>query len=335
MADAKLVSARSGDEAAFRALVDGHRGELHVHCYRILGSLDDAEDAVQETLVSAWRSLDRFEQRASLRTWLYSIATNRCLNLLRDASRRPRTTPGLPFEVPPPTRMDEPLWLDPYPDALSDGLAVDAPGPESRYETREAVGLAFVTALQRLPARQRSVLVLRDVLGFRAAEVAGMLAISEPSVNSALQRARQGLEDRLPVRRDRAPLPGSAGERRIADQFADAFERGDVDAVVSLLTDDAWVSMPPEPFEYQGREAIAGFLRHASFRARAGGETVLVPTRANGQPAFGHLLRPEGERIAVATGVLVLSLEGTRISAITRFGGAGLRAAFGLSEIER
>ena len=232
-----LARARAGDEDAFRALTDPHRRELQLHCYRILGSVHDAEDALQETLVSAWRGLDRFEERASLRAWLYRIATNRCLNVLRDSARRPHGRPatgGLPFDPPPPTRMGEVLWLEPYPDVLLDALPDAAPGPEARYETREAVGLAFVTALQRLPPRQRAVLVLRDVLGFRAAEVADMLDTSEATVNSALQRARAALEARLPPARERAPAPDSPAERALAGSFADAFEAGDVDRVVAL-----------------------------------------------------------------------------------------------------
>src|SRR4051812_33940718 len=273
MTEPTLARARAGDQAAFAALTDPYRRELQLHCYRMLGSLQDAEDALQETLVSAWRGLDRFEARASLRAWLYRIATNRCLNLLRDSARRPQGPTPLPFEPPPPTRMGELPWLQPYPDVLLD----ESPGPEARYETREAVGLAYITALQRLPERQRAVLVLRDALGFSAAEVAGMLDTSEPSVNSALQRARAALEARM-APRERAPAPGSARERELVSGFADAFEAGDIERVVALLTDDAWVTMPPEPHEYQGREAIADFLHHASARvAGRGRRTILVP----------------------------------------------------------
>jgi RNA polymerase sigma-70 factor, ECF subfamily len=329
----QLSRAREGDEEAFRALTDPYRRELQVHCYRMLGSLQDAEDALQETLVSAWRGLDRFEERASLRGWLYRIATNRCLNTLRERSRRPQpASPDLFFEAPPATRMSEITWLEPYPDDLLAALPDAAPGPDARYETREGVGLAFITALQRLPARQRAVLVLRDVLGFHAAEVASMLETSEATVNSALQRARASLTDRMPPSRERAPAPGSAAERELAASFAEAFERGDMERVVSLLTDDAWVTMPPQPFEYQGRELILAFLRHASAVARRGRRIRLVPTRANGQPAFGHYMEDDATGVARASGLFVLELEGERISAITRFGDPALLARFGLPD---
>jgi RNA polymerase sigma-70 factor (ECF subfamily) len=208
-----LARARAGDGEAFWQLVEPHRHELQVHCYRVLGSQADAEDLLQETLLAAWQGLPGFAERASLRSWLYRIATNRCLNALRDSRRRPRAAPALPFEMPEPTRRGETLWLEPYPDTLLDGLAETAPGPEARFETKEAVTLAFVAALQRLPPRQRAVLVLRDVLGFHAAEVAGMLESSEVSVNSALQRARAALETRLPTDRKRPPLPRSPRAR--------------------------------------------------------------------------------------------------------------------------
>ena len=329
MTQSTLTRARGGDEAAFGELTHPHRRELHVHCYRILGSVQDAEDALQETLLAAWRSLDGFEERASLRAWLYRIATNRCLNMLRDSSRRPQETRPLPFEPPDPTRYGEPLWLEPYPDALLEGVADAAPSPDARYESREAVGLAFVTGLQRLPPRQRAVLVLRDVLGYRAAEVASMLDTSEVSVSSALQRARATLESGASVRRERAPLPRSAHERELVARFADAFEAGHLDDVLALLTDDAWVTMPPEPFEYQGHDAISAFLGHA-FAARWEHRHRLVPTRANGQPAFGHYIPDPQSGVVRGVGMLVLTLEGERIAQITRFGGAGLLGPFGL-----
>jgi RNA polymerase sigma-70 factor (TIGR02960 family) len=329
MTEPTLARARAGDQDAFAALTDPYRRELQLHCYRMLGSLQDAEDALQETLVSAWRGLDRFEERASLRAWLYRIATNRCLNFLRDRERRPQSRP-LPFEPPPPTRYGELPWLQPYPDAL----LAETPGPEARYETREAVGLAYITALQRLPERQRAVLVLRDALGFSAAEVAGMLDTSEPGVNSALQRARSALEARM-APRERAPAPGSARERELVSGFADAFETGDIERVVALLTDDAWVTMPPEPHEYQGREAIADFLYHASAAARRGRRTILVPTRANGQPALAHYIQEPGAPAASAAGVFVLTLEGDGISMLTRFDGGHLVSRFGLPETVR
>jgi RNA polymerase sigma-70 factor (TIGR02960 family) len=312
--------ARVTDDDAFRALTGPYRRELHVHCYRILGSMQDAEDMVQETLLAAWRGLERYEDRDSLRAWLYRIATNRCLNALRDRRRRPPR--ALPFELPEPTRRGEPLWLEPYPDALLDGLPESAPGPEARYETKEAVTLAFVAALQRLPPRQRAVLVLRDVLGFRAAEVAETLGTSTVSVNSALQRARAGLETHRPAR------PRSARERELAARFADAVERGDVDAMVALLTDDALLTMPPVPVEYQGREAIAGFL---GYREEARGAPLrVVPTQANTQPAFGCYTPHAQAGGASAAGLFVLTFEADAASALTWFADVALFERFGL-----
>jgi RNA polymerase sigma-70 factor (TIGR02960 family) len=323
-----LFRARAGDEEAFRELVDPYREELQLHCYRILGSVQDAEDLLQETLLAAWRGLARFDGRSSPRSWLYRIATNRCLNALRDKGRRPREIEPM-AEPPEPTRRSEPIWLEPYPDALLDAVADTSAGPDARYEFKEAVGLAFVTALQHLPARQRVVLVLRDVLGFRAAEVADMLATSETAVKGALQRARATLESRLPPgERERAPLPRSPRERELVGRFADAVENGDVDGVVSLLTDDAWLTMPPQPFEYQGHAAIASFLHD---RADVRGLPLrLVPTRANGQPAFGCYLPDDQTAIARPYGLMVLTLEGDRISTITWFGDSSVFPHFGL-----
>jgi RNA polymerase sigma-70 factor (ECF subfamily) len=329
MSESTLSQARAGDEHAFRALTEPYRRELQVHCYRMLGSLQDAEDALQETLLAAWRGLEGFEERASLRAWLYRIATNRCLNVLRDSSRRPQESRPLPFDPPPPTRLGETLWLEPYPDMLLEGVPDAAPGPEARLETRESIGLAFVTALQRLAPRQRAVLVLRDVLGYRASEVASMLDTTEVSVNSALVRARATVEALAPARRDRAPLPVSGRERELVASFADAFEEGDLDRVLALLTEDAWVTMPPEPLEYQGHDAIAAFLSHA-FQARWQTRHRLVPTRANGQPAFGHYIPDPQSGIVRGVGMLVLTVEGGQITQITRFGGAALLAHFGL-----
>jgi RNA polymerase sigma-70 factor (TIGR02960 family) len=329
MTDATLARARAGDEEAFRELTDPYRRELQLHCYRIVGSVQDAEDLVQETLLAAWRGLDRYEARAPLRTWLYRIATNRCLNALRAAARRPRVTPwDTSRELPEPTRLVEPIWLDPYPDALFEGVPDGAAGPEARYETREAVGLAFVSALQHLPARQRAVLVLRDVMGFRSGEVASMLEASEASVNSALQRARSGLESRLPAGAlERSPVPSSAREREVVARFADAFESGDVERVLKLLTEDAVLAMPPEPLEYRGRLAICEFFTTMESLVAVR----LVPTRANGQPAFGYYARDPGGRACGGYALLVLTLEGGRVSAITAFSAAtGVLAFFGL-----
>jgi RNA polymerase sigma-70 factor (ECF subfamily) len=314
------------DERTFSELVETYRRELQLHCYRMLGSLQDAEDAAQETLVSAWRGISGFQEKASLRTWLYRIATNRCLNMIRDRGRRP--SPGLPFVPPPPTRMEEVTWLEPYPDEL---LPDTEPEPASRYELKEAVGLAFITALQRLPVTQRTVLVLRDVLGFRSAEVADMLDTTEATVNSALQRARSGLTARTPAARERAQLPDSPEERKLAEEFADAFELGDMDRVVSLLSEDAWVTMPPEPLEYQGHVAIREFLAHGQAFRPPGARVRLVPTRANAAPAFGHYQEQEaGSDTARGLGVFALVLEGGRITRLTRFGIPELLPRFGL-----
>lgn len=328
MTESLLTRARAGDELAFQELVQPHRKELQLHCYRLLGSLQDAEDVVQETLLAAWRALDRFEERASLRGWLYRIATNRSLNALRDRKRRPQEVPSM-VEPPEPTRLAEPSWLEPYPDVLLDSVADRAAGPAARYEARESVALTFVAALQYLPPRQRAALVLRDALGFDTAETAAILRSTEGSVKGALQRARATLDQRLaPGEIERAPLPDSSRERRLVGQFASAVERGDTEGIVSLLTDEAWLTMPPEPYEYQGATAIAGFLEDRA--ARRGANYRLVPIRANGQPAFGCYLPDPHAPIARAYGIMVLTLTENQVSAITWFGERSLFAHFGL-----
>ncbi|MDR3035724.1 MAG: RNA polymerase subunit sigma-70, partial [Kitasatospora sp.] len=280
-----------------------------------------------ETLLAAWRALGRFEERASIRTWLYKIATNQCLNALRDAGRRPAGSIRPEWSAPPPepTRRTEPLWLQPYPDALLGDVPDTTPGPEARYETREALALAFVAGLQRLPPRQRAVLVLRDVLGYPAAQAASMLAVSEVSVNSALQRARATLAAQLPAAgRDSAPAPRSVRERELTSRFADAFEAADTDRLVALLTDDAWLTMPPEPLEYQGHAAITEFFQT---RPYWGTQTArLVETRANNQPAFGYYRAGPHAPSAL----IVLTLADDKICAITRFGDNDLLPHFGL-----
>jgi RNA polymerase sigma-70 factor (ECF subfamily) len=284
----------------------------------MLGSFQDAEDTLQDTLLAAWQGIAGFEERASLRTWLYRIATNRCLNVLRSASRRPAKEWDVPqVEPPEPTRLGEVVWLEPFPDTIFDG-AIDVPlGPEARYERTESISLAFVTALQVLPPRQLAVLILRDVLGFHASEVAGMLDSTVESVNSALKRARASLQRRLPPTADRKPPPAfdSPSEDTIVAKFVSAYESADLDALVALLTDDVFISMPPIPFEYEGRD-IVGHFCDSIFRA--GRRFDLVRTRANGQPAFGAYLRtPSGLRPGV--GLIVLTLTGDRICAMTRF----------------
>jgi RNA polymerase sigma-70 factor, ECF subfamily len=323
-----LSLAVEGDEDAFRELTDGYRRELQFHCYRILGSMQDAEDALQETLVSAWRGLARFEERASLRNWLYRIATNRCLDALRVAGRQPPPPPEPPFAPPAPTRMAEPTWLEPYPDALLEGIVDASPGPDARFETKETIELAFIAALQALPPRQRAALLLRDVLGFRSAEVADMLDSSEESVKSALKRARTTMQQR-DRQRDPAPAADSPKERELVRRFADRWVADDIDGIVALLTEHAWVTMPPSPLEYQGRAAIAGFLREIE-RWRGGRRYRLIPTRANTQPAFGCYREDEHAPIAHATGLLVLTLEGDRIAVITNFIDSSVLPRFGL-----
>jgi RNA polymerase sigma-70 factor (TIGR02960 family) len=326
-----LARARAGDGEAFRELTGPYRRELQLHCYRILGSVQDAEDMLQETLLAAWRGLDQFEERASMRAWLYKIATNRCLNALRATGRRPAAVARYQWSAPPPepTRRAEPLWLQPYPDVLLDDLPDTAPGPEARYETKEALALAFVAGLQRLPPRQRAVLVLRDVLGYPAAQAADMLQASEVSVNSALQRARATLAAQQPAAgRDTAPAPRSARERELTSRFADAFEAADTERLVALLTDDARLTMPPEPLEYQGRAAIAEFFQTRTWWGTRAAR--LVPTRANNQPAFGYYLADPHGPIAHAHSLVVLTLASDKICAITRFGDNSLLPHFGL-----
>jgi RNA polymerase sigma-70 factor (TIGR02960 family) len=310
MTETILTRAQAGDGEAFRELIEPYRGELLAHCYRILGSFHDAEDMLQEALMAAWRAIGQFDGR-SPRAWLYRITTNRCLNYLRGESRRPR-----------PADWPDPWWLEPYPDLLLDDTEA---GPEARYDSRESIALSFVAGLQHLPPQQRAVLVLRDVLGFPAAEVAGILGITPAAVNSALIRARSGL------RRDRdirdVPLPKSPAEAEVVGRFVDALEHFDLGRLVALLTEDARLTMPPEPVEFRGPEAIAAFLRELPFRDQ---ELKLVPTRANGQPAFVYYLPDPVAPIWRAGSLMVLTLRGDRVRAITRFGDHGLLARFGL-----
>jgi RNA polymerase sigma-70 factor (ECF subfamily) len=326
MVTADLIErAQAGDGEAFRSLIEPYQRELRVHCYRFLGSAADAEDALQETLLSAWRGIGGFEQRSSLRTWLYRVATSRCLNALRSSAaqrsasqRAPMTWSDPEIRLPEPTRLGEVAWLEPYPDHLLDTLPDAAPDPQARYEARETISLAFITALQLLPPRQRAALILRDVLGFHAREAADILQVSEQAVTSAVKRARATLARHLPPAREQpAPPPGSPAEQRLVALLVRAFEAGDVDGVVALLTQDAWLTMPPLPLEYQGRELATRFLsvcfRPGRRRHR------LIATRANGQPAFGVYIRDPHAPIAHATGLIVLTLAGDQISEITRF----------------
>ena len=261
MSDRLLSRAQAGDQDAFGELVGPYQRELQAHCYRILGSVQDAEDVVQETLLAAWRGLAGFEELSSVRAWLYRIATNRCLNALRDVGRRQPPPPPQRVSGPPePIGRGEPAWLEPYPDVLLEGIADSSPRPEARYETRETIELAFITALQHLPPRQRAVLLLRDVLGFPTAEAAAMLEGTEDSVKGALKRARATLEQRLPAPgRQRPPALRSPPERTLVQRFADAYQADDIEGLVALLTDDAWFTMPPVTLQYQGLAAIASF----------------------------------------------------------------------------
>ena len=333
MTDELISRARAGDDGAFRALTEPHLRELQVHCYRMLGSFADAEDALQDTLLSAWQGLGGFEGRASLRTWLYRIATNQCLSALRAASRRPAADWNIPgVEPPEPTRLGEVVWLEPYPDALLAGVVGAPPGPEARYEQAESISLAFVTALQTLPPRQLAVLILRDVLGFHASEVAEHAGRDR---RIGQQRAQAGAGRPAAPTAPAAdgeppPAPGSPAEDAIVARFVSAYEAADIDALVGMLTDDAFMSMPPMPLEYLGRDVVGHFCAATLFAA--GRRFDLVPTRANGQPAFGAYLRARGRRpdgSRPGTGLIVIALAGDRVSAMTRFE-ASVLPRFGL-----
>ncbi|MBW8805943.1 MAG: RNA polymerase subunit sigma-70 [Catenulisporales bacterium] len=329
MTDDLLALARAGDGEAFRELTEPYRRELQVHCYRMLGSFQDAEDALQDTLLSAWQGLAGYEKRASLRTWLYRIATNRCLNARRAAERRLAAPWNFAdYQPPEPTRLGEVVWLEPYPDAY---LIEVEPGPDARYEQNEAMSLAFVTALQTLPPRQVAVLILRDVLGFPAAEAAEILDTTLDAVTSALKRARAGLSRRRSTDPESAePAAGSPREAAIVARFVAAYEAADVEAVIALLTDDAFMSMPPMPLEYEGLPAVSGFLASLFTSGR---RFHLEPTRANGRPAFGvYVLGPDGR--CHAAGLLTLTLSGSGISSLTRFD-TGVLAWFGLPRTMR
>jgi RNA polymerase sigma-70 factor (ECF subfamily) len=316
-----LEAAKQGGEAAFGGLVEPYRGELHAHCYRMLGSVHDAEDALQDALLRAWRGLSRFEGRSSLRSWLYKIATNTCLDVIE---RRPKRV--LPIDYGPAADphdgpgepLVESVWVEPYADervGIEDGLA----SPDARYEQRESVELAFIVALQHLPARQRAVLILREVLGFSAKEVADTLETTTASVNSALQRARATADEKLPDQSQQATLRtlGDDDLRDIVDGYVDAWEKGDVDAVVAMLTEDAVFAMPPLATWFGGRDAIktflAGWPMSGAWRWRA------VQTRANGQPALAFYSWDEQEAAFLPFALNVLTFSGTQVQAVTAF----------------
>ena len=327
-----LEAACSGDEDAFRRLVEPHRAELHAHCYRMLGSVHDAEDALQDALLRAWRGLCGFNRRSRLRRWLYRIATNTCLDAV---ARRPKRV--LPIDYGPAVDSEsgeagEPLsdtvWMGPYPDEII-GLDEGYAAPEARYEQREAVELAFVAALQHLPPRQRAVLILREVLGFSAKEVAQTLGTTVASVTSALQRARRGLDERLPEKSQQETLRslGDGRARELVREFIDAFERGDVDAIVALLAEDATFAMPPYTEWYRGREAVGD-----SWLMPGGPPSRLryVPTRANGQLAVGAYQLDEDQNRFVPIALDVLTLRDEEIVEITAFRTPNVFGPFGL-----
>jgi RNA polymerase sigma-70 factor, ECF subfamily len=316
-----LGAAQEGDEGAYRRLMDTYRGELHAHCYRMLGSVHDAEDAVQETLLRAWRGLPRFEGRSSLRSWLYRIATNASLTMLEKRPKRVLPVDYGPAADPhegPGDPLVESVWVEPYADeqfGVEDGLA----GPEARYEQREGIELAFVAALQYLPANQRAVLILREVLGFSAKEAAEILDTTTASVNSALQRARAAVDDRLPEQTQQATARalGDDGVREIVDAYVDAWQRGDVQAVVGMLTEDAAFSMPPMSTWYSGREEISEWM----VRSPLSGDWRWKPlaVRANGQPALAFYSWDPDEEAYLPFALNILTLRGRQISDVTAF----------------
>ena len=330
--------ARRGDEGAYRTLVERYRGELHAHAYRMLGSVHDAEDAMQDALLRAWRGLPRFDGRSALKSWLYRIVTNTCLDLIK---KRPKRV--LPIDHGPPgdahdgpgVPLTESIWIEPYPDeALADGRAA----PEARYEQRESVELAFVAALQHLPARQRAVLILREVLGYSASEVADTLETSAPAVNSALQRARKTIDETLPERSQAQTLRALGDDRvtEMVESYMEAWERGDVEAVTAMLAEDAAITMPPMASWFRG-EGVEIFLREWAFNGRVydleGRRSVRVlPTRANGQPAIATYAWNDEAGAHLPTVLQVLSFDGDRITEITGFVDPTAHARFGLPE---
>jgi RNA polymerase sigma-70 factor, ECF subfamily len=329
-----LEAAQAGDRRAFALLIGPYQAQLRTHCYRMLGSLHDAEDALQETMLRAWSGLAQFESRSSLRSWLYRIATNASLRMIEKRPKRvlpidygPAADPHEAFGEP----LSESTWLEPYPDAE---LGVDSAllGPDARYEQRESIELAFAAAFQHLPARQRAVLILRDVLGFSARETAEALETTPVSVDSALQRAHKAVAERVPGQTQQETLRalGDAELREIVQRFADAWERNDVDAVVAMLADDARMTMPPWPRWYSGRDDVATFLRGWPLAARK--HWRVLPTSANGQPAVAGYLRDEQTGAFRPETIIVLTLRATSIEQITAFRSPELFRRFGLPD---
>jgi RNA polymerase sigma-70 factor (ECF subfamily) len=326
-----LHAARSGDQRAFGMLVEPYRRELQAHCYRMLGSYADAEDALQETLLRAWRGLARFEGRSSLRAWLYRIATNRCLSAIERRAKRVLPIDYAPAADPhdrPADPVSDPVWLEPYPDM---NLGLEGPvGPEARYEQREAVELAFIAALQHLPARQRAALILRDVLGFSARETADALETTPVSIDSALQRAHKAVDDRLPSQSQQETLRllGDDQLSELIERYLTAWEQNDVDAVVSMLAEDARIVMPPLPSWYSGRDQVAAFLR--DYPLRGDRPWKMVPTSANGQPALATYVWNEQTGAFTPHSISVLTLRGSQIEEIMAFMDPELLEPFGL-----
>ena len=330
-----LAAARDGNEDAFAQLITPYRTELKAHCYRILGSTHDAEDALQETLLRTWRGLARFEGRSSLRSWLYTVATNVCLRAIERRPKRVLPIDYGPASADPHSDTAEPLtesvWVEPYPDDelhIPDGIA----GPDARYEQRESIELAFIAALQHLPARQRAVLILRDVLGYTGAEVATALDTNPDAVYTALQRAHKTVEERLPERSQQATLRSLGDDtlRGIVEDYVEAWEQGDVDALAAMLAEDAALTMPPVPTWFRGRDAIATFFRE--FPLAPGTRWRVVPTRANGQPAFGHYRWIDEAQAFLGRAIAVLTLDGDRIVELTSFRNPDLLERFGLPD---
>lgn len=327
-----LEAARGGDDDAYRRLVEPHREELHAHCYRMLGSVHDAEDALQDALLRAWRGLEGFEGRSSLRSWLYTIATNTCLDEIARRPRRMLPTAYGPAADPrdhSAAALAESVSVEPYPDEMVDpeeGFAA----PAARYEQREAVELAFIAALQQLPPRQRAVLILREVLGFSGREVAESLDTTVGSVNGALHRARKAIAERLPDESQQATLRalGDGRTRELVEAYMDAWERGDLEAIVGMLVEDATIAMPPMALWYSGRDAIEVFLAEWALRDR----WRFVPTRANGQLAFGTYSWDAKKGVYVASAIDVLSLRGAQVEAITAFVMPEVFRSFGLPD---
>lgn len=327
-----LAAAQQRDEDAFARLIEPYRRELQAHCYRMLGSAADAEDALQDTLLGAWRGLPRFEGRSSLRSWLYTIATNACLRAIERRPKRvlpidygPRSDPHDPLADP----LLESVWIEPYPDTVP----ADSATPDARYEQREAVELAFIAALQHLPARQRVLLILRDVLGFSARETAEALDTTSVSVDSALQRAHKAVDARLPERSQQATLRSLDDEqlKQVVEKFVAAWERADIDAVVSMLAEDAVLTMPPRPMWFAGRDAIRALF--AAYPLAPGAPPIrLIPTSANGQIAFGHYVWAEAANAFMPHSITVLSLRESEISELTIFRTAEAFTGFDLPE---